>query len=204
MNNFLSFPCFESSFCSFLAPSHSFFLPRLSALASCTLSHRILRGYRYSVVFIYTMSQLISWCITLSWSHIIVQNVFFVKKHAKKKNQQKIFSEKDKEPELFLISWPSHLLHHFQMSIWNNGRKLRQNFGFSLFCCSFMSSFIPSYPLSPHKIPLLETFSFMVSCHGLFTPHYTTLEQTLVQGFARHWESSASTWLPQQRNFASK
>lgn len=50
----------------------------------------------------------------LSWSHIIVQDVGFVKKHAKNK-QQKILSEKDKEPELFLISWPSHLVYHVQM-----------------------------------------------------------------------------------------
>jgi len=189
-----------------LFPLSSFpqLLPSLSALANCPLSHtQVLRGLHLQHVPAYFMMYHIV-LNHLPWSHIIVQGVGFVKKLTKDK-QQKISSEKDKKPELFLISWSSHWLHHFQMSVWNNGRKRRQNFGSSsLFCSSFMSSFIPSYPLPLHKIPLLETFSFMATCHGLFIPHYATLVQTFVQGFARHWESSASTWLPQQRSFANK
>ena len=87
----------------------------------------------------------------LPWSHTIVQDVGFVSKQAKDK-QQNIPSQKDEEPGLFLILWSSNWLHQFQMSAWNNGSKSRQNFGSSsLFCSSFMSSFISSYSMSPHK-----------------------------------------------------
>lgn len=52
----------------------------------------------------------------------------------------------------------------FPMSAWNNGSKSRQNFGSSsLFCSSFMSSFISSYSMSPHK----DTSFGNIQLHGL-------------------------------------
>lgn len=160
---FLSFPLFGSSI-GFLLLLGFLLQPLLdlSAVTSSPLSHA---QVLHILCFHHALPHFRIFHVVLKglpWSHVIVQDLGFVWKQVKNK-QQKIPSQKDEEPGLFLISWSSNWLHHFQMSAWNNGRKSGQNFGSSsLFCSSFMSSFISSYSMSPHK----DTSFGTIQLHG--------------------------------------
>lgn len=163
------------AFCSFLSFLLQF-LPDLPAVTSSSLGHmqilHILLPWLVSGCFM-LFSKVCPEVKSLCKTQVLLTSRL-------QANKQQIPSEKDEEPQLFLISSPSNdIMSTYLLEILGlNQHRILALLPYStLVLYLLLNNLIPCLPT---KIPLLESFSSIASCQDLFALYYTTLVQTFL------------------------